>query len=201
MERDWWIRAGLVLQRPRDVFAALRREGDQDERQDPVVGIVLLAGIGAVLMMDGTRRLLDDFAIPAHVVPVWAFVGGVMYGAVGYFGVGALVHLGWRLAGSDERYRRARHVLAFAAVPLALSLIAWPVRLAAFGGDAFRTGGGDEGAGGTAFELIELAAVLWAAGLLVVGTAVVNRWGPPRALAASVPALAVPALAYALALR
>ena len=44
-----------------------------------------------------------------------------------------------QLAGSLGTYRRARHILAFAAVPLALSLSVWPVRLAIYGTDVWRS--------------------------------------------------------------
>ena len=41
--------------------------------------------------------------------------------------------------GEAGRYRNARHLVAFASVPLILSLlVVWPLRLAAFGGDVFR---------------------------------------------------------------
>jgi hypothetical protein len=61
-------------------------------------------------------------------------------------------------------------VLAFASAPIALSLLAvWPVRLAVYGEDVFRSGGSDHGAGNTAFVAIELAFVAWAVGLLVFG--------------------------------
>ena len=54
-------------------------------------------------------------------------------------------------------YRQARHVLAFASAPVALSLLVlWPVRLAVYGEDVFRTGGSDHGAGNTAFVVLEL---------------------------------------------
>jgi hypothetical protein len=53
---------------------------------------------------------------------------------------------------------------------LALSLFAvWPVRLAVYGEDLFRTGGSDHGAGNTAFVVLELVFVAWALALLVLG--------------------------------
>ena len=91
------------------------------------------------------------------LVAVWAFLGGGLYGVRRRTG---------RSAGSSTaacarsaraaRYRRARHLLAFAAVPVALSLALWPVKLALFGGDLFRSGGSDAGAGGDVFDALEL---------------------------------------------
>ena len=67
-------------------------------------------------------------------------------------------------------YRQARHVLAFASAPVALSLLVlWPVRLAVYGEDLFRTGGSDHGAGNTAFVVLELLFVAWSLALLVLG--------------------------------
>jgi hypothetical protein len=90
-------------------------------------------------------------------------------------------------------------VLAFAAVPIALSLVVWPVKLALYGGDWFRAGGRDTGAGGLAFDLIQLAFFAWAAGLLVIGVRAVHGWTWARALAVCALALVGP-VAIALAI-
>jgi hypothetical protein len=67
-------------------------------------------------------------------------------------------------------YRQARHLLAFAAAPIALSLfVVWPVRLAVYGEAVFRTGGSDHDAGNTAFIVLELVFVAWSLALLVLG--------------------------------
>ena len=197
MERDWWLRTLLVLQQPRAVFEALRAGGDEEEaREEPILALVLLVGIAAVLATDAASRLMDDFAIDAIVVPVWAFVAGGIYGVAGYFGLGALAYLGSRAAGSGYGYRRARHVLAFAAVPLALTLLAWPVLLVAYGEDMFRSGGADAGAASAGFDVLVAATVAWSAMLLVLGLRTLNAWSWPRALLAALPALAVPAAVY-----
>jgi hypothetical protein len=83
-------------------------------------------------------------------------------------------------------------VLAFALVPVALSLIAWPVKLALYGGDWFRAGGRDTGTGGVAFDLIELAFFAWAVALLVIGVRAVHGWTWARAVAACALALVAP---------
>src|SRR6266511_3586892 len=131
-ERDWWLRTLLVLQRPRAVFAALHSddESDLEAREEPILALIFLAGIAGVLSTDLASRILDDFAIDGVALAVWAFVAGGIYGVAAYFALGFLLYAGARAAGSSLSYRRARHVLAFACVPLAFSLIAWPERLA-----------------------------------------------------------------------
>jgi hypothetical protein len=83
-------------------------------------------------------------------------------------------------------------VLAFALVPVALSLVVWPVKLALYGGDWFHAGGRDTGGAGLAFDLIELAFFLWSGVLLVLGVRAVHGWTWARAGAACVLALAAP---------
>lgn len=197
-EREWWLRMLLVLQSPRPVFAALRDDTDEaaGARQEPLLAVICLAGIAAVLSTTVAGRVLDDFEIDGLVLAVWAFIAGAIHGVAAYFVVGALVYLGERLAGGLGSYRRARHLLGFAAAPLALSLAVWPVRLALYGEDSFRTGGSDSGDGGSVFEGIELAFLGWALALLVLGVRTVNAWTWPRTLAAA----AVPAIVPALAL-
>jgi hypothetical protein len=199
--RDWWLRAFLVLQRPRPVFVALRDDSKDSlaDRAEPVLAIVLLAGIAAVLATATAGRLLDDSSYDGLLVAVWAFIAGSLYGMFGYFAFGALLHGGGKALGSQGSYRRARHVLAFAAVPVALSLMLWPIKLAIYGESLFRTGGSDHGAGLRVFDALELAFLLWAAALLVVGVRSVHGWTWARAAAACGLALAAP-IAIGLAL-
>ena len=195
-DRAWLARALLVLVDPRPVFAALREDSDDAARarQEPVMAIVGLAGIASVLWTSVAGRLLDDPAIDGLLVAVWAFIGGAIYGLAVYFLVGAALYLGLRAAGSLGSYRRARHLLAFACAPLGLSLVVWPVRLAVYGGDVFRTGGSDTGAGNAAFVAVELGFVAWALGLLLVGTRTLHAWGWARTLEGVGLAVAIPAL-------
>ena len=195
-ERGWWTRTLLVLRRPADVFRALRGD-DDDERQEPLLAVILLAGSAGVMSTNAMAHALDDFELDGLSLAVCAFVAGGIYGIVAYYAIGALVLTGERLAGSPASYRRSRHVLGFACVPLAASLLVLLVRATAFGEDAFRSGGDDTGTGGTVFEAIELAVLAWCAALLVVGLRAVNSWSWPRALMAAVPALCVPALVLA----
>jgi hypothetical protein len=193
--RDWWLRTFLVLQRPRPVFVALRDESKQSlgDRSEPVLAIVLLAGIAGVLSTATAGRLLEDNDYDGVLVAVWAFLAGGIYGTFGYFALGAVLYAGCKALGSQGTYRRARHVLAFACAPIALSLVLWPVKLAVFGGDLFRRGGSDSGVAGIVFEVLTFAFVAWAAVLLVVGVRSVHGWTWSRALAACSLALAASA--------
>jgi len=194
--RDWWLRTLLVLQRPRPVFVALRDTSSESvsERAEPVLAIVLLAGIALVLQTTTAAHLLDSNDYDAVLVAIWAFLAGSLYGGVGYWIAGAFLYWGCRLLGSQGDFRRARHVLAFAVVPIALSLVLWPVKLALYGEDVFRSGGSDTGAGAHVFTALELACDLWAAVLLVIGVRSVHGWTWSRALAACLLGLGVPVL-------
>ena len=192
--RDWWLRTLLVLQRPRPVFVALRDESRESlsDRAEPVLLIVILAGIAGVLSTRTAGSLLDDGDYDGVLVFFWAFIAGGLYGVFGYFAVGGMLHGGVRLLGSQGTYRRSRHILAFACVPLVLSLIVWPVKLALFGGDVFRSGGSDSGAAGTVFAVIWTGFVLWSIALLVIGVRAVHGWTWARAGAACAVAVIVP---------
>jgi hypothetical protein len=192
--RDWWLRTLLVLQRPRPVFVALRDSSEESvaDRSEPVLAIVLLAGIALVLQTSTASTLLDSSDYDGLLVAVWSFLAGGLYASFGYWIAGAFLFWGGRLLGSQGDYRRARHVLAFASVPIALSLLIWPVKLALYGEDVFRTGGKDSGTGGRIFETLELACVAWALVLLVIGVRSVHGWTWERALAACALGLGVP---------
>lgn len=194
--RDWWLRVFLVLQRPRPVFVALRDDSKESlaDRAEPVLAIVLLAGIAAVLSTATAGRLLDDGSYDGLLVAVWTFIAGSLYGMFGYYAFGAVLHGSARAFGSQGSYRRARHVLAFAAVPIALSLVLWPAKLALYGEDVFRSGGHDTGAGARAFTMLGLAFVVWSAVLLVVGVRAVHGWTWARAFAACGVGLVAPLL-------
>ena len=148
LQKEWWLRALAIFQSPRSVFAALRDDSDEaaEARQEPVLAIIILAGIAGVLTTSLAGRLLDDYRFDGWNVAVWAFLGGIVYGTVAYWLGGLLVHALASALRSGSSYRQARHLLAFAAAPLALSLVlVWPVRIAIYGDDLFRTGGSDAG--------------------------------------------------------
>jgi hypothetical protein len=185
-DREWWLRTLAIFQSPRVVFEALRDESkDQVEaRQEPVLALVLLAGLAAVLVAPSTGRLLDEELVDnsAAVLAVLLFLTGAIYGAATYWIGGAALYVGLKGAGSRGSYRRARQLLAFAAAPLVLGLVlVWPVRLAVHGSDTFRSGGGDTGAAVTLFDAILALFAAWAFGLLVYGISVVERWSLLRA--------------------
>jgi Yip1 domain len=173
-ERLWLLRAALVLVSPRRVFRSLRDDSDlaARARSEAVLALVLLAGVACVLWTPQYGRLMDDAQINGDglLVAVIAFVGGGIYSAAVYWAAGlALSWLGQAL-GRGLGYRQARHVIAFAAAPLALSLVLlWPVRLAVYGDDLFRSGGGDRGTGNAVFVGLELGLTAWALLLLVLG--------------------------------
>jgi hypothetical protein len=193
-DRAWWRRTLAVLTAPRNVFAALveETEDDLDARQEPLTAIVFLAAIAAVLSTPATGRLLDDPVIDTILIPVLAVFTGGIYAVFGYFVLGGAVYLGARAAGSPGTYRRGRHIFGFSLVPLALSLLVlWPVRLALYGSDSFRSGGSDAPTGDRIFDVLQIGFALWTIALLLVGLRTVESWGWGRSLAALTAALAV----------
>jgi hypothetical protein len=150
-----------------------------------VTALVFLAGIAAVLSSGAAGDLLDDPEFELLLVPFWVLFAGAAQGFGAYWIGGGLLHLALRALGAGGSYRRARHLLAFAAAPLALSLLVlWLVRLAIFGSDLFREGGDDSGAANAVFEVGEAAFAAWAVGLLVLGVRVVHGWSWARAAGA-----------------
>ena len=184
--RDWWLRTLLVLQRPRPVFMALRDDSDESvgNRAEPILLIVILAGVAAVLMTSTAAHLMDDSSYDAAVTAIWIFLVGSIQGVTAYFVIGWFLHRGARAVGSQGTYRRSRHVFAFACVPVALSLVLWPVKLSLYGDDWFHSGGRDTGVGGGIFDLLTYAFFAWALVLLVIGVRSVHGWTWRRTLAA-----------------
>lgn len=182
-ERRWWSNLVRVLHAPGGVLADLRETDpvDVDARQEPVLLIILLAGMAAVLSTPVAGRLLDDGDYDGLLVAIWTFVTGGIYGFAVYMLGGLALWLGVRgMGGLNADWRSARHVLAFTFTPVALSLlVVLPVRLAAFGGDAFRSGGSDDGTGGALAWALQAAFAAWSLVLLVIGLRVVYgfSWG------------------------
>jgi hypothetical protein len=170
--RAWWHRVPRVVTAPRDVFRALREDDEDDvaARGEPILAIVLLAGIAGAILTPTWGRLLDNKEVDGVVAAILTFIGGGAGGAVTYFVLGFALLLGIRGAGSLEPMRLARQIAGFAALPVALSLIVTlPVALVAFGGDFFRTGGSDEGVGRWIVVGLGLGFVAWSLALLVLG--------------------------------
>jgi hypothetical protein len=186
-DRAWWLRVPAVLLSPRSVFFALREDDPDDvgARSEPLLLVVWMAGAAAVLATPTAAGLLDKPDYDALLLAIWAFVAGGLYGAVGYFFLGFALFFGARLLGSLGDFRRARQLVGFALVPLAVSfLLLLPLRLALYGGDTFREGGPDEGAGERALLGLQLSFVAWALVLLVIGVRIVHGWTWLRTLAA-----------------
>jgi hypothetical protein len=187
LEKAWWLRTVLVFQAPRDVFGALRDDSNEaaGARQEPVTALALLAGIAAVLSSGVAEGLLDDQEFDRLLVPFWVVFAGAAEALGAYWIGGGAFQLVLKGLGAGGTYRRTRHLLAFAAAPLALSLVfLWPIRLAIHGSDLFREGGDDQGAANAVFEVGEAAFALWAIALLVIGVRVVHGWSWARALGA-----------------
>jgi hypothetical protein len=193
-----------VLQSPRPVFAALRDDSDgaAEARQDAAGAIIWLAGIAAVLATTVAGTLLDDPERDWLVLIVWAFLGGGLSGFTLYFLLGKVLHVALRRLGGRGSFRRARHLLAFAAAPVALALfIYWPVRIAIYGEDLFRFDGSDGGTTGTVLAWIFYGFLVWALVLLVIGVRTVHGWTWARSIAGVAWAAAIgAALAVALTL-
>jgi hypothetical protein len=168
------------------VFAALRDDSDEsaEARQEPLLAVLWLAGIAGVLAAPVAQTLLDDPARDGLVVAVWSFIAGGLSGALGYWLFGAFVYGSARALGGQGSYRRARHVVGLAAVPFGVSLLViWPIALAVYGSDLFRSGGRDVGTGGSVLGWVEAAFGLWCVALLAVGIRAVHGWTWARSLA------------------
>ena len=183
--RLWWWRTLLVAQSPQGVFAALRDDSREaaEDRQDQIAAVAFFAGVALTLMSSAASTFADDPARRGIVIPVWLFIAGVFVAIVNYWLGGGVLYIALELLGGRTSYRQARHLLALAAVPIALSLLLLPVRVAIYGDDIFRSGGSDSGGGAHVFTALEVAFVIWAFGLLVVGVRTLNGWGWPRSAA------------------
>jgi hypothetical protein len=197
LERSWWLRAPLVLVAPRAIFASLRDESEEavEARQEPLLLMATLAAISVVLVSPTFRRMLNNGDVSLVLIPVLAFVAGALYAAAVFWLGGGLLYGAARRLGSEGTWRRARHVLALAATPLALSLLTfWPIRIAVYGQDLFRTGGDDYGRGDSIFGGVFLGFTAWSVWLLLIGVRTVHGWTWGRAAAAVGLAAAFPVL-------
>ena len=168
----WWRLVPRVVTRPVDVFVALRDDDeiDMDARSEPILAIVILAGMAGILLTPAWGTLLDEESLDWLVLAVVTFIGGLFYGTAGYFLLGFVVWLGARAVGVESRGRPARQLVAFAALPFALSIVVTlPAIVFAFGSDWFRTGGSDDGTGRTVVVAVGLAFALWSLALLALG--------------------------------
>jgi hypothetical protein len=175
--RAWWLRALLVAQAPRSVFAALRDDSREaaEDRQEPVATIAFLAALALTLVSSASSSFADDPARAGIVIPVWLFIAAALVAIVNFWVGGGVLYLALELLGGGQvSYRQARHLLTFAAVPLALGLVLVPVRLALYG----------SGSGAHVFTVLAAGFGLWAVVLLTLGIRTVTGWAWPRALGA-----------------
>jgi len=199
-QREWMMRTLAVLQAPKPVFQALRDDSPAAAaaRAEPVLALVIMAGIGALLLLPDASTALDQSEYDGTVLAVWLFIVGGILGGAAYWMLGGILYGASTWLGSLGSYRRARHVLAFAAAPLALSaFVLLPLRLAFFGSDTFHAGGSDAGTLGTVIAVLGWGFVVWAAALLLVGVRAVHAWTWQRAagtVALTVAAVALVAL-------
>ena len=199
-EKSWFLRALLVLQSPRPVFGAIRDDSNDvaEARAEAAAAIVWFAGMAGVLATPVAGTLLDDAEMDWALVAVWTFLAGGLFGFVFYFVLGKVLHVALRRLGGRGSFRRARHLVAFAAAPIALALfVYWPVRIAIYGEDLFSFAGGDGRGAGVVFAWAFYGFVVWALGLLLIGVRTVHGWSWARALG-GVALTAVVAVALAL---
>jgi hypothetical protein len=183
---SWWKRAPLVLVAPRPVFVALRDDSDEaaSQRQEPLAAMIALAGIATVLVSRTFRQMLNTGDVDLLLVAVLALISGVLYALVTTLLGGGLLFWAARRLGGLGSYRRARQTIELASAPLALALVTfWPIRIAIYGSDLFRTGGDDYGRGDALFGGVFLGFVAWTIMLLLIGIRATHGWGWGRAAA------------------
>ncbi len=200
--RAWWARALLVTQAPARVFADLRDDSREaaEDRQEVIAAIAFFVGVALTLLSSTAGDFADDPLRRGIVIPVWLFIAGLLVGMLNYWVAGGVLFIALQLLDGRASYRQARHLLTLAAVPIALSLVLLPVRLALYGDDIFRSGGSDAGAGPTVLRVLELGFALWAVVLVAIGIRVVCGWTWTRTTAA-VAAFAALAVVVDLALQ
>ncbi len=196
LEREWWLRLALVLQSPASVFAWVRDDSDEAAaaRQEPITALVFVAGVCIFLGTRTAGRVFDDaeFDNNYFLLLVECVFAGFLVAIQNFWILGAAAFLGGRAADSVATYRQVRHVVALATAPFVLELVfVWPVRLAMFGSDTFRSGGDDHGLAQHVFRGFDAAFLAWTVLLLVVGIRTLNGWRWPRTVASLGVAIAV----------
>ena len=185
LDRRWWLNTLVVLQRPRAVFSALRDDSEASAaaRQEPMATIAFLAGISLFLATPSAGKVFDDFEYDALIMIVESMFAGALIGLQNYWLGGGALWAGAQGFVGMSSYRQARHLAGYAMAPLVLSLLfVWPVAIAVYGTDLFRTGGSDAGAGRAVFYALWLATVAWGLWLLLLGVRVVYGAGWLRSL-------------------
>jgi hypothetical protein len=188
LERGWWRRLPLILVRPEEVFATLRDSSDEQAEAlaEPMVAVTILAGTAMFLSTATAGQLFDEPEFDWLLIAVEAFFAGVLVALQNYWLGGAALLLGLRSLGSPSRYGTARQIVGLSTAPFVLALfVVWPLRIAIFGGDLFRSGGSDEGTAGVVLNLVDAVFVGWALVLAIVGVRTVEEWSLARAVGAT----------------
>ncbi len=155
----------MILVRPGEVFAELRDSSDEQAEalSEPMVAVTILAGTAMFLSTATAGQLFDDSEFDWLLIAVEAFFAGVLVAAQNYWLGGAALLLGLRSLGSMARYRTARQIVGLSTAPFVLALlVVWPLRIAIFGGDLFRSGGSDEETTGYVLNALDAVFVAWA---------------------------------------
>ncbi|HZR92866.1 MAG TPA: YIP1 family protein [Gaiellaceae bacterium] len=180
LEREWWARLPRLLTAPAEVFRRLADESRAaaDERQEPLVAVTFLAGIPMFLSLVSLQPPYDRYTSFSELdLVLQTIIGAGLVGLSNFWLGGFLVYLGARGLGALTGFRLGRHLAGLATAPFVVELVlVWPVRLALYGGDLFRSGGADEGTGGDVFRGIDALFLLWAVVLVLVGIRSTQRW-------------------------
>ena len=188
LERGWWRRLPLILVRPGEVFAELRDSSDEQAEAlaEPMVAVTILAGTAMFLSTATAGQLFDVREYDWLLIAVQAFFAGVLVAFQNYWLGGAALLLGLRSLGSMARYRTARQIVGLSTAPFVLALlVVWPLRIAIFGGDLFRSDGSDEGTSGYVLYVIDVGFVMWSLLLAIIGVRTVEGWSVGRSLGAA----------------
>src|SRR4051794_6091910 len=88
------LRALLVLQAPRGVFAALRDDSPAaaGARSEPVLMLVIVAGMAGLLLTPEASTALDTNGYDGVVFVVWLFLVGAVLGTAVYWMLGAVLY-------------------------------------------------------------------------------------------------------------
>jgi len=197
--RDWWLRALLVLQKPRPVFVALRDNDAESlgDRSEPVLAIVGLAGMATVLSSTTAGHLIDDGSYDGLLVAVWAFIAVGIYGAVAYFALGGCSTAASRRSarkgrtGAHDTCSRSRRCRSRS------RSCSGPVKLALYGEDVFRSGGTTAVPVRTPSHPCSASSSSGSVALLVIGCDRSTAGRGRAAVAGSAAAIVVPVLLFA----
>ncbi len=188
LERRWWSRLPSLLYAPGSFFAGLRDESREaaDALQEPLLAVLFVAGVSMFLSLVALEPPYEYYReLSGLTLTVETIIGGMVVGLSNFWLGGALFYLGARGLGATSGYRLARHIAGLATAPFILALVfVWPVRLAIYGADVFRSGRADHGTGVDVFRGIDAFFLLWTLALVLIGIRETQRWPWSKAAAA-----------------